>query len=274
TGDDSAFYIREFAAPDGCAADDRSAWLVANPAIACDEPFLAEDGLEAARRTLREPVFRQLRLGQWPSGAAGGWIPGDVWAECAVDWDIPDGSEVCLGFDGSFSNDSTALVAVSVEADGDPLHVDVVECWERPDGTAGRDWRVPILDVENAIREACRRWQVREIACDPFRWARTYQVLEDEGLPIVEYPQSASRMTPATQRFYEAVVNGTMTHSGDPRLARHIANAVLRADSRGTRILKEHKHSTRRIDLAVAAVMAFDRASQTPATYDVLQSVW
>jgi len=35
---------------------------------------------------------------------------------------------------------------------------------------------------------------------------------------------------------------------------------VLKADTRGSRIYKDHKHSTRRIDLAVATLMAFDRA--------------
>jgi hypothetical protein len=38
-------------------------------------------------------------------------------------------------------------------------------------------------------------------------------------------------------------------------------HAVVRNDSRGHRIVKEHKDSTRRIDLAVAAVMAFAAAS-------------
>jgi phage terminase large subunit-like protein len=48
--------------------------------------------------------------------------------------------------------------------------------------------------------------------------------------------------------------------SGDARLARHVSHAVVKTDSRGTRLAKEHKHSRRRIDLAVAAVMAHDRA--------------
>jgi phage terminase large subunit-like protein len=72
-------------------------------------------------------------------------------------------------------------------------------------------------------------------------------------------------MTPATQRFAEAVLNGTLTQSGNPDLARHIGNAVVKVDSRGTRIYKEHKHSTRRIDLAVAAVMAHDIAATVTA---------
>jgi phage terminase large subunit-like protein len=64
----------------------------------------------------------------------------------------------------------------------------------------------------------------------------------------------------ACSGFYEAVVEGTITHSGDRRLSKHVANAVLRTDSRGARIVKESKHSKRRIDLAVAAVMAHSRA--------------
>jgi phage terminase large subunit-like protein len=57
------------------------------------------------------------------------------------------------------------------------------------------------------------------------------------------------------------VVNRTVTHSGDSRLARHIGNATVRTDNRGTRIYKEHKHSSRRIDLAVCAIMAHSVAA-------------
>jgi hypothetical protein len=89
-----------------------------------------------------------------------------------------------------------------------------VELWE-PAGA-----QVRIVDVEQAIRQACRRWRVLEIAADRFRWARSLQLLDGEGLLVLEYPQSPGRMTPATARFYEAVVNGQLTHSGDSRLAR------------------------------------------------------
>jgi phage terminase large subunit-like protein len=99
-------------------------------------------------------------------------------------------------------------------------------------------------------------------------------MLQDEGLPVVEYPQNASRMGPATARFYEGVVNDGLTHSGDPRLARHIGNAVLKVDARGQRIAKETKYSSRKVDLAVAGIMAYDRATQVPETYDILMSVW
>jgi hypothetical protein len=74
-----------------------------------------------------------------------------------------DDAEVVLGFDGSYSGDATAIVAVQVLGArrgrhyGEHLvpHVDVVRLWEPPEGAPG--WQVPIVDVEDALREACKR---------------------------------------------------------------------------------------------------------------------
>jgi len=266
-GDDPAFYFREFAAQAGCDLDDEGAWQIANPALG---DFLHIDALRATLRTSRESAFRRFRLGQWLDGPDGAWLPDRAWAACAdPQRSIPDGAKVVLGLDGSFSQDCTALVVVSI----DPVpHVDVAALWEPP--LTDSSYRVPVADVEEAVRVACRRWDVREIAADPFRWTRSLQALDAERLPVVEYPQSPQRMTPATTGLYEAIVNGLVTHSGDSRLARHIANSVVKVDARGTRLAKP-KAPGRRIDLAVAAVMAHDRArQQTASTYDLLQSIW
>ena len=213
----------------------------------------------------RESTFRRARLCQFADELADAWLPPRAWEDRGEERPIPDGADVVLALDGSFSQDATALVAAEV---GEVPHLDVAGCWEPPPGRP--DWRVPIVAVEDAIRAACRRWQIRQIVADPFRWARSLQILAAIGLRVLEFPQSAQRMTPATTGLYEAVVNRTVTHSGDPRLARHVANATVRTDSR-TRIYKEHKHSTGRIDLAVCAIMAHSVA----ATIDPgLQLYW
>jgi phage terminase large subunit-like protein len=250
SGADPSFYFREFAAPAGCAVDDEAAWEIANPAL---DDFLHRDALRATLPPkMRENAFRRYRLGQWV-GTDDAWLPDGAWAACTdATRSIPDGAEVAAAFDGSFNGDTTVLVVATVE---ERPHIELVELWE----AAGR--QIPVVDVEAAIRAACRRWRVLEVAADPFRWARSLQLLDGEGLPILEYPQSPGRMTPATARFYEAVVNGQLTHSGDSRLARHVGNAVLREDARGARLAKERKDSPRRIDACVAAVMAHDRAA-------------
>jgi phage terminase large subunit-like protein len=256
---DPAFFMAWWGAPEGADHTDPAVWQASNPGF--DDIVSREDFESAVLRT-PEAEFRTKRLNQWVSTAQA-WLPGGSWEACEdAEADISAGADVVLGFDGSFNNDSTALVVVRCP-EGERLpHIDVVAAWEKPQGS-GNDWAVPIVDVEAEIRAACRRWQVREIVCDPYRWARTYQVLE-EGLPVVEYPQSPARMVPATQRFYESVMNKTVTHSGDQRLARHLANCVVRTDSRGSRISKDAKNSPRKIDLAVSAVMALDRACQEP----------
>lgn len=254
---DPSFFMAWWGAPDEADHRLRATWELANPAFG---DLIDPEDFEAAVKRTPEAEFRTKRLNQWVNTASA-WLPAGAWEACRGDLDeIPDGDEVCLGFDGSFNGDSTALMAVSC---AETPHVDVVEAWEKP-SEASQDWTVPILEVEAAIRAACRRWNVREIVCDPYRWGRTYQVLEEEGLPVVEFPQSPARMIPATTRFYEAVMNRSLTHSGDPRLARHLSNCVIRTDSRGSRLSKDAKHSPRKIDLAVAAVMAHERACQEP----------
>ena len=251
--DDPSFFFAWWEANNDNDYRSELSWREANPGYA--DIVAADDFASAILRT-PEAEFKTKRLNIWTS-TSDTWLPHGSWDALADVREIPDGSDVVLGFDGSFNGDCTAIVAVSV---GEIPHIMPVAVWEKPE-EADASWQIPVLEVEDAIRAAATRWQVLEIACDPYRWARTFQVLDDEGLPVVTFPQTASRMTPATTRFFEAVVNKTITHNGDARLARHIGNAQLRTDNRGSRLAKEAKGSKRRIDLAVSSVMALERAS-------------
>ena len=84
----------------------------------------------------------------------------------------------------------------------------------------------------------------------------------------MEFPTfSRARMAPACTTFYSAVVDGQLTHDGDPRMARHVANTVVKSSPQGDFITKADKDSPAKIDLAVAAVVAFSEAAlaQPPA---------
>jgi phage terminase large subunit-like protein len=254
-GDDPTFALVEYAAPSNTRVADRKAWKQANPALG---DFLYEDVFETEAKTVRESTFRQFRLGQWVGQPEEAWMAPELW-DAVASQQATDGDDVVLALDGSFSQDCTAVVGCTAAGDVGDQHIFVVGCWENP-RPGDETFRIDVQEVEQTIREACRRYNVLEVVADPYRWTRTLQVLQDERIPVSEFPQSPSRMTPATTGLYEAVVNGAVTHDGDPTLARHVANAVLRVDSRGSRLQKEHRDSKRRIDLAVAAVMAHDRA--------------
>ena len=261
----------------GCPADrfDLSTEAGLHDAIRAANPasdrFLSVPDVAARYYQVPEAEFLRYHLGLWVP-AAQAWLPAGAWDSCADPGVIiPDGADVCLGFDGSVNNDSTAIVAVSCA----PVpHIVVVDCWERPEGPAGDGWRVPIDDVEQSIRNACRRWRVKEIAADSYRWEASLQRLESEGLPVVRFPQTAAHMAPATARMYQAATNAGMTHDGDPRLARHVANAMCKAGPRGAWLTKETKYSTRRVDLVIATVMGFDRAAgPIEEDYDIMASL-
>ena len=250
---DPSFYFAWWEANPDLDYRDKLAWETANPGF---NDIVAEDDFASAVLQTPEAEFKTKRLNVWTS-TSDTWLPHGSWDACASPLGLEENTKIVLGFDGSFNGDCTVIVAVTCD---ETPHIVPLNVWEKPE-EAGADWQVPIMEVEEAIRAACRRYDVVEIACDPYRWARTFQVLEDEGLPVVTFPQTASRMTPATTRFFEAVVNKQLTHNGDPQLARHVGNATLRVDQRGSRLAKEKRGSTRRIDLAVASVMALERAT-------------
>ena len=69
-------------------------------------------------------------------------------------------------------------------------------------------------------------------------------------------------MTQATQLAYDAIVDGTITHDGNPALIRHVQNAVLREQAgRGSRLTKDRRGSTKKIDLCIASIIALHRAA-------------
>lgn len=257
-GDDPGFWLREWSAPDGCDVDDRAAWAVANPALACPDPFLSVDGLAAVRQTLREPVFRQLRLGQWVSGVDS-WMPWGAWAGVGDPGRVVSaGDRVVLAFDGSASGDSTGLVGCTV---GDDPHVFVVGCWENPGDLR---WRVPRADVDRAVDVAFDTYDVAELACDPWGWrSEIEQWASRHGeTRVLEWnTATAARMAPATDRLYQAVTSKTISHDGDSRLAAHMAHCVAKPTPMGDLVQKDKKGSPRKIDLAVAAIVAVERAA-------------
>lgn len=253
--DDPTFFMAWWEAP--AEADHRKpeTWQIANPGFG--DICSAEDFESAVRRT-PEAEFRTKRCNQWVASQIS-WLPTGSWEACTGETNI-EGKDYILGLDGSFSGDATVVTYATIE---DIPQVGIVGAWEKDTNIHDDTWRVDVLEVEERIRQFVRdNPNVKEIACDPYRWTRTMQVLMDEGYPIVEYPSTnARRMVPACAKFYDAVVDQKMIHDGDPLLARHLRNAVVKTDQLGPRIVKENRASQRRIDAAVAAVLAFDRAT-------------
>lgn len=232
-------------------------WTLANPAL---DDFLHRDAMRALLPPkMTEAMFRRARLCQHVTGNADPFVDPEVWDAIGTGCGIPDRSEVVIALDGSFGGshaDTTALLVGTV--DGAP-HFDTLAVWES-DGRP--DWRVDVLAVEDEIRAACERWNVRELVCDPFRWTRTMQVLAGEGITVAEFPHSPSRLTAATTDLYNAIVNARMSHSGDKTLTRHVMAATVVESDKGLKLSKvSRERSAAKIDLAACLVMAHSRCT-------------
>jgi phage terminase large subunit-like protein len=223
---------------------DPATWREANPGLG--DLVSAEDLASAVLRT-PENEFRTKRCNQWVATQQA-WFETGLWEGLKVERPVPDGAEVVLAFDGSFSGDSTGLTVHDLS----DLHIDVVACWEKPQDVEG--WRVNPDEVETVIRAAFERWQVRHCVYDPRIWQQLFERLAAEGYPVEAMPQGLA-MIQAAQRFYDAAKDRKLSHSGNPVLARHIGNAVIKATPQGWRVQKETPNSPRKIDLAICAVM-------------------
>jgi hypothetical protein len=195
-----------------------------------------------------------------------------------IRWDLAareDGLEkdvpIALGFDGSKYQDATALVASRL-SDG---RLFCLRVWEKPAG-AGRDWKVPAVEVDRVVRDTFAAYSVAYLFADPYRW-QDYLDNWANAFPgkVVEFPTNVEqRMDRAIERFQTSFASGEITHDGSPFLTRHMKNAVLvkgskkkprpgEEESIATHYLKMAKRGDGMlIDLAVAAVLAHHARGQ------------
>jgi phage terminase large subunit-like protein len=255
--DDPTFFMSWWEAEPEADHRLETTWESANPGY---NDLVSKDDFASAVNRTPEPEFRTKRLNQWVS-SLNAWLPTGKWEQLDADIELDPDQPVIVGFDGSFNGDCTALAYCTIPKEDELPHVGLIRVWEKqPEDTD--DWRVSTSEVEDEIIQFCQKYNVKEIACDPFRWQRTMEAMQDLGLPVVEYNSSSpSRMVPACSKLYQAVTESQLTHDGNPTLTRHLSNTVIKVDRLGPRIVKEHRGSPRKIDAAVAAVIAFDRAT-------------
>jgi phage terminase large subunit-like protein len=249
------YFVSWHQAPENADYTDPKVWKNANPAW---DVIVDEDTLREVFNNQTESQFRRYRLNQWVE-SEDFWLPFGAWDRCKGNAELIPRHPTWVGWDASTKNDSTAIVAVQNQ-DG----IAVVRSWVwsrpvRPDGNPDDNWLLPIVECENLIRSLCTEYDVQEVSYDPAWITWSAADLEAEGWPMVEFPQTPSRMCPATAGLYTAVIQGNLRHDGDPVLAAHIKSARVRPMRMGGEML-EKSHKGRKIDAAVALCMAIHGA--------------
>lgn len=234
-----AFTMLEWACVETADLADPKVLKTANPASFVTEEFLAE---QVASPGLHPLELARFHANVW-TATADSWLPVGAWQACAGDATIEAGEPVWVGVDVGGERSASAVVWVTED-----LRV----------GCRVFHGDAAVLDCIAQVRDLAGIFDVREIAFDPWRFQQAAIELEQEGLPVIAYPQSNVRMVPASELLYAAVKEGRLTHPDDPDLNRHLAAVVARQTERGPRLDKAK--SRHEIDGAVALAMAIDRA--------------
>lgn len=190
----------------------------------------------------------------------------DRWRELEVTRELPPKrTPVTLGFDGSRYDDATALVGETLES---PRFQFVVGVWERPYGQ--ERWEVPVEEVDAAVAEAFARWQVLRMYCDPPKWegwVSTWAGRYGDKVVVEWWTNRRKPMAYAIRGYITALHGGEITHPGDARLTQHLGNAcrlytnlVDEQEQRLWILRKERPDSPKKIDLAMAAILADEAA--------------
>lgn len=201
------------------------------------------------------------------------WIAPTEWDACQRD--IPplaSGDRITLGFDGSKSNDFSALVACRIE-DAAVFPLKVWNPANYPEEEIPRD------DVDAMVHWAFAKYDVvafradvKEFEAYVDQWGSKYKkkmlVNASPNNPVAfDMRGNQKRFALDCERFLDAVLEQELTHDGSPVLRQHILNAHRHPTTYDAiSIRKASKDSSRKIDAAVCAVLAFG------ARQDVLMS--
>ena len=258
--EDEGFYYKIYEADQelDLADDDQRKKAIeeSNPAL---HDFVDYEQLERAYHQIPENEFRRYFLNQWTTTAER-WLPAGTWEKCEADQKISKGSKIILAFDGSYSRDSTALVGLSMD---EIPHFEVLGHWERP-VNENQLWKVPREEVLARIESIFEQYEVVEFVVDPMGWHNELSELEERyGEEMILYFEANYRkkMAQACSRFFTGVMDQRMTHDGDFNLFQHLINCVPKETPQGTVVTKINKSSAKKIDLAIAGIMAYDRWS-------------
>lgn len=209
----------------------------------------------------------------WNRKGEGRAVDPKLWEARKVDRrEIPEGAHIGLGFDGSISEDATALIGCT--SDG---YLFVVDVWERPLGA--KEWRVPRLAVHARVADCFERYRVGRMFCDPPKWAteieqwmELYNPEKDADAVVLFLDTNQTRrMAPACDRFSTALEVDAVSHSDEDVLTRHTLAMVKKKvrlkdedDDGRTRYVFTKGPDGRKIDAGIGAVLAYEAAATMP----------
>jgi hypothetical protein len=227
------------------------------------------DGIEAEAAEIgeKDPAQAERFFGNRMVYGAGSWCEGDKWDAKAAPREVPQGTEVVVGFDGSDVDDFTAIRCETREgyqftptfADGKPM------IWSPSE----HNGQVPRLEVAAGLDRVMQIYRVVRMYGDPpywetelDAWAEKYgdkTVLRWATYRPVQMHAAAERLLTDIHK-----VDSEFTHDGCPITATHVRNA-RKAPRPSERYVLNKPSQAQKIDACVTSVICHEAAGDATA---------
>ena len=232
-------------------------------------PWQTERWLTDMRRTLRPNQYLRMIENKFVSTESSFVDIGD-WDACVDPAVAPLVSDralpIWIGVDASVKRDSTAIVAVTWDAETSKVRLVSHRVFQPSvreplnfEGTIG-----------HTVRDLTARFAVRGVFYDPFQMAAVAQGLQHIGVRMCEVAQTPGTLTEIGTNLLDLIKAHSLIVYPDAALRLAISRAVATETPRGWKISKEK--ASHKIDVVVAMAMACHAAvlgSRVPAAPNI-----
>lgn len=272
---------------------DPPAWVKANPnwAVSVQPDVIEQLAQKAIQLPSAQPGFLLKHLNVWHQGDTR-WLPADAWARCGdptLSLDDFQGQECVVALDLAARSDIAAKVYLFGRDVEGVRHHYLFGRYYLPEAALsdGRNasyagWEIEgrlvatpgdVTDfgqIEAEVLEDASRFQVREIAYDPWQAENMAQRLQANGASVIEYRATVQNFSAPMKELAALVLQGRLHHDGCPVLAWMVSNVVCHLDAKDN-IYPRKERPENKIDGVVAAIMALGRVmaeQDGPSVYE------
>lgn len=211
----------------------------------------------------REGMARRFYFNQVVAGDDA-WLRRPEWDDLAAPRVVEPGTPIVVGFDGSDSDDWTALRAETQDgyqftpafADGKPM------IWD----PAQHGGYMPRGEVNAAVADLFERYRVVRMYCDPPYWQSEideWAARYGEKVVVRWATYRTRQMAESLERFRTDVLSSSLSHDGCQITSQHVQNAHADHRPQGVLIRKDKSVSRNKIDAVMSSALAHE------AAYDV-----
>ena len=251
----------------------------ANPnyGISVSDDFLKAQLQRAKNNARKQSAFKTKHLNVWV-GARDAFYNVEKWHDCAdTSLKLEDfhGQRVYIGLDLASRVDIAALEILVALDDGTfvqfgkhylpestVMENDHYTGWMNEGLLNVTDGEIiDFEEIKEDILELCSKFEVVELAYDPFQATKLVTELMEEGVPVVEMRPTVLNFSEPMKEIDSMVRSKRIKHNGDPVFTWMLSNVTAKLDKKDN-VYPNKSRAENKIDGPVALMMAVGRAMQ------------